>query len=261
MMFYNDRFSIGSDPPPIPSNAELLYEPPRKLRNEEKGDPQSSSTGSLSPQIPSTSYSAHPYSVIINPDVDFEEAFLLETPPSVKLSISRSPLPHTPTPQLTLDEPMAPDQASAPPSQEVTHQVPVLSPDSASSATSSGHTSPQELEGLLNYYSIPDSPEMLLAGGGFRPMFSPISEESSSQLSPPAPYRSDRRDSQRGLVGTRSQSLRRVLLSHFRFAVILIVLSSSRFYSIADERSTCRFAVPGFISWGRSSVQYRGKIL
>jgi hypothetical protein len=259
VMFYNDRFSIGSDPPPIPSNAELLYEPPRKLRNEEKGDTQSST--SLSPQVPSTSYNSHPYSVIINPDVDFEEAFLPETPPSVKLSISRSPLPHTPIPQLALGEAMAPDQASTSSSREVTRQVPVLSPDSASSAPSSGCTSPQELEGLLNYYSIPDSPEMLLAGAGFRPMFSPISEELSSQLSPPAPYRSDRRDSQRGLLGTRSQSLRRVLLSCFRFTVILIFLFSSRFYSIADERSTCRFAAPDFISWGRSSVQYRGKFL
>ena len=256
MMLSNDRFSVGLDSlPPIPSNAELLYEPPRKLRNEETL-PKRSSTDSLSPKIPlatpSICANTSPTCVIVNPDVDFKEAFLPSTLPLV----SQSSLPHTPT-RLTM-ETTTPDQAGKPPSEKANHKIlvdaQVLSPDSdtPSSPPSSGHTSPQELEGLLNYYSLPDSPELLVAG--FKPMFSPISEESLSQLSSPFP-RSDRRDSQS--MGTRSQSM---LLSHIRFAVILIVFISSGFYSIAYERSTCRSVAPDFISrWGRSSTQYHGK--
>ena len=149
-------------------------------------------------------------------------------------------------------ETTTPDQASKPPSEKANYKILVeaqlLSPDSDTPS------SPQELEGLLNYCSLPDSPGLLVAG--FKPMFFPISEESLSQLSSPSP-RSDRRNSQP--MGTGSQSM---LLSHIRFAVILIVFISSGFYSIADERSTCRSVAPDFIfisRWGRSSTQYHGK--
>ncbi|KAF8809618.1 hypothetical protein BYT27DRAFT_7135848 [Phlegmacium glaucopus] len=222
-MFDHDRFSIGPDAPPIPLNAEFLYEPPRISRNEERRSKRSlrrrSSTGSLSPKLspetPSISSNIRPNSVIISADVDFDpETILPKTPPRVKPSMPRSPLPHIPTPRQTIDEAMTPDQASTPSLsfQEVTQQLPMhtqLSPDFntlSPDSSSEGHTSPRELEGLLlNYYSIPDSPEMSTAGGGFRPIFSPISEELSSQLSPPGPYRVDRRDSQRSQpVGARS---------------------------------------------------------
>jgi hypothetical protein len=253
VMLSNDSFSIGSDPPPpIPSNAELLYEPPRKLRNEENR-PKRSSIGSLILKIPSATPSISndtpSKSVIVNPDVDFKEDFLPGTPPSVKPSISQSSLPHTPT-GLTM-EATTPDQASNLPSEEVNHQLLVnaeaLSPDSDTPSSPSGHTSPQELEGLLNYYSLPDSPELLVTG--FRPRISPISEESSSQLSPPFLYRSDGRDSQRSQsMSALSQSPRSLLLSDFRFAVILIIFISSRFYGVIYERSACRSATPDFIS-------------
>ena len=204
VMFYNDRFSTGSDVPPIPLNAELLYEPPRISRNEEKRAMQSSAS-SLSP-IPPISNLTPPTGDIINADFDSEAG----TPPLVKLSplsLSRIPTPAT-----------NPHRASTPPSQEVTQQTPVdaqvlsSDPDTPSSAPSSGHASP-ELAGLLNYYSIPDSPELLIAGGVFKPMISPISEELSSQLSPPISFRNDRRDSYKSQpVGARYQPSGRSML-------------------------------------------------
>ena len=238
-VFYNDRFAVGPDAPPIPLDAEFLYEPPRKSRKEEKCTKHNlrrrSSTGSLTQNLfltetPSISINVRPKSDILNADVEFDLQVLLPTtPPRV---ISRLPLPSTPTPRQTIDEAATPDPPSTPASfQEVTQQLPLdarfLSPDSntLSPTPSDGRTSPKELEGLLeNYYTLPDSPE-LLAGGVFRPMFSPISEESSSQLSPQSPYRSDRRDSQRSQpVGARSplSGNRGMLLSHSRSVVILI---------------------------------------
>lgn len=201
---YNDRFSVGSDAPPVPSNAELLYEPPRRSRNEGKRSKQSSI--SLSPKIPHETPNNTLNSVIANADVNLDlETVLAGTQPFEDPSIPRLP------PLLAIDEAIPPDQAS--------QQIPVelLSQDSdtPSSPLSSYNASPKELEGLLNYYSIPDSPEMLNARG-FRPMFSPITEESSAQLSPPTPYRSDKRDSQRCQpVGARSP-LRGMLLLHSR---------------------------------------------
>jgi hypothetical protein len=213
---WNDRFSVGPDAPPVPLNAELLYEPPRRLRNEGKHSKQSS-TGSLSPKIPLGIPSITNNTRISTVNANFD----LET---IVPGIQPFENPSMPplAPRLAIDEAMPPDQAS--------QQIPLelLSQDSdTSSPLSSCHTSPRELEGLLNYYSIPDSPELLVAARGFRPMFSPITEESSSQLSPPTPYRSDKRDSQRSQpVGARSP-LRGMLLLHSRYAVILIVFISS----------------------------------
>lgn len=215
-MFYNDRFSIESDAPPVPSNAELLYEPPRKSRNERKHSKRSS-TGSISPKIPletpTISNNTHPNSVITNADVDFDlETILPDTLPVENSSIPRLPLPRTP-PRLAIDEAMAPEEIPEEP------QLLLQDSDTLSSPPSSC-TSPKELEGLLNLYSIPDSPELFLTARGFRPMFSPISEE-SSQSSPPTSYRSNKRDSQRSQpVGGR----RGMLLLHSRYAVIFYSL-------------------------------------
>ena len=208
---HNDRFSIGSDAPPIPLNAELLYEPPRRSRNEEKRSKQSS-TASLSPKIPSEtpsiSNNTRLNSVIANAD-DFDlEIF----PPGS--------LPHTP-PRVTIDDAMTSDRAS----QHTRVDSQLLSQDSDTiSSPSSYNTSPKELEGLLNYYSLPDSPEILIATRGFRPMISPITEESATLSSlPPTPYRSDKRDSQKSHLVSGPSPLRGVLLLHSRYAIILIV--------------------------------------
>lgn len=71
--------------------------------------------------------------------------------------------------------------------------------------------SAKNLEDVLNYYAIPNSPSPSpqVADTAYRPAFSPISEESSSQLSPPAPYKSDKRESKRSIpvpIGARSPS-------------------------------------------------------
>ena len=209
---WNDRFSIASDAPPIPLNAELLYEPPRKSRIEGKRSKQpsiASLNSKIPPETPSIANNTRLNGVIVSDDIDFD----LETSPVATLP---------PTPPRLSDEA---DQ----PSQQTTAESKLLSrvSDPLSSPPSSSH-SPKELEGVLNYYSIPDSPELLGASRGFKPMFSPISEESSSQPSPLTPYYSDdKSDSQKSQsVGGRNPN-RCMLLLHSRFAVILIVFTSS----------------------------------
>ena len=201
---HNDSFSIGSDAPPIPSNAELLYEPPRRSRNEGKPTSTASLSPKIPPETPSISNNSRLNSVIVNAD-DFE----LEPE-----TISRTP------PRLSIDEPTTPPDQD---SQQTTVESQFLSQDSdnLSSPPSSCPTSPKELEGLLNYYSLPDSPEMLVAARGFKPMFSPITEESPLQASPPTPYRIDRSDSQRSRLGDGRSPLRGMLLLHSRYAVII----------------------------------------
>ncbi|PPQ92532.1 hypothetical protein CVT25_010365 [Psilocybe cyanescens] len=225
--YNNDRFSIGPDAPPIPSNAEFLYEPPKKARGsaaiKEKSSQnlkRRSSTGSLNtrnlPDTPSTN-SNRPNSVLFSPGVEFDmHAILLRTPEDQKPpSLPRSPLP--PTPRLPYSA--GPDRTSFTQEslsdksyQEAIQRFPLdsqlMSPDltQLSPATSSeGPLSAKNYEDVLNYYSLPDSPAPNISGNTYRPAFSPISEESTSQLSPPTPYRSDKRESIRSQpIGARS---------------------------------------------------------
>ncbi|KDR77312.1 hypothetical protein GALMADRAFT_246668 [Galerina marginata CBS 339.88] len=222
--YNNDRFSIGPDAPAMPPNAEFLYEPPKKLRTQAELKEKRlqylkrrSSTGSLStknlPDTPSI-ISNRPTSTLLSPGAEFDiNAFLPKTPESRKApSLPRSPLPPTPKlpysagdDQSSFTQPSITQETEAPPEgyQEAIQRFPLdsqlLSPDlGLLSPTTSSEGAPQsgkDLDGVLNYYSLPDSPEPLVAGANYRPAFSPISEESSSQLSPPAPYRNDKRES------------------------------------------------------------------
>jgi hypothetical protein len=239
---YNDSFIISPDAPPIPPGADLLYQPPKKSRT---GDDQRdqvlkrrSSTGSIHPKAlpPTPSPSSRPISALLSPGMEFDLTSFIPTTPEPGVESQhqagvpgisrmprspRSPLPPTPKLAYTVSE----DNHS------VTHEsmseqyqvVVTQSPSLYSNVTSPGFNmlspapsseepqSANNLEDVLNYYSIPESPSpgLQINDTAYRPAFSPISEESSSQLSPPTPYKSDKRESKRHIpvpIGARSPS-------------------------------------------------------
>lgn len=223
--YNNDRFSVGPDAPALPSNAELIYEPPKKSRSpsewrEKKKQNLSrrSSTGSLSTKaLPDTMSvtSNRPNSTLFSPGIEFDiNSIMTKSPESDKPPpLPRSPLPPTPKLPYSAGSDSSFAQGSTPDSaQEIMQRFPMdsqlLSPDLnllSPSASSEGHQSARNLEDVLNYYSLPDSPAPLLAGANYRPAISPISEESASQLSPPTVFRNDKRESQRSTpIGARS---------------------------------------------------------
>lgn len=205
---------------PLPSNADSVYIPPtnprrlsdllgeakRKrqstgsllLRNDSEGEPslvRSNSTGTRPVSSPeqqsrrisriSEADSSSNYSI---PDHTTSNANDNEPLPSTSNSS------HVPSPFLS-------------PNPERLSNLSNVSSNRPPSTTSSG----KEYDTMLDdYYSTaapltPNSPET--AGGlipismdapHFRPPFSPISEESSSQLSPPTPYRRDSRRNTKG---------------------------------------------------------------
>lgn len=246
-IYGSDRFSIGPDAPPIPADAEFLYQPPKKSRLAEEWREKRrqnlkrrSSTGSLHhkalPDTPSAT-SSRPISALISPslDIDFNRMFTSPaplTPPS--LPRSPLPLPPTPKPTISIGEDKNPD--GVPPLPEGVRRLPdphtpspdmsLLSPSPAPSAD--GNPYSKNVEDVLNYYSIP-SPDPLVTGANYRPAFSPITEETSSQLSPPTPYRNDRRDSQRNTpIGARSPlSGRGTFLDRFCSIETVLILTRS----------------------------------
>ncbi|KIM41588.1 hypothetical protein M413DRAFT_151591 [Hebeloma cylindrosporum] len=219
--YTDDRFSIGPDAPPIPFNASWLYEPPKKprtaaaeLREKRKQNlRRRSSTGSIAARIlPETpTPSTRPSSALLSPGMEFDMASLMPSPePRKPPPLPRSPLPPTPKLAYLQEDENGSKRESGP--QEVTQNYPVdsqlLSPDLDTLSPTFSFEDPhsaKNLEDVLNYYSLPDSPEPLLTNASYRPAFSPISEESSSQLSPPTPYRNEQRESQRNMpIGARS---------------------------------------------------------
>lgn len=208
--FEDDHFEVDPNAPPVPFNAEALYVAPKNPRETEvvirtEGIPRTktikrrSSTGTIADPEHDSALSkspTRPSSVLVSP-TEFHSAFpIFPLPPSDTdpIPVIAAPSPH-------------PERKNVPPAINLPTSAP-NAPSSAELAATAG--SPD----VIDYYSFSDSPDQdvdilpPLAAHGFRPMFTPITEESLSQLSPPAPYtKGDRRDSQRVLpLGARSPS-------------------------------------------------------
>ena len=230
----------------MPSNAELLYEPPKKTRSpaesrerKKQAFSRRSSTGSLSTKALQDSMSVtsgRPNSALFSPGIEFDiNSIMSKSPESEKPPpLPRSPLPPTPKLPYSAGADSNFTQSSGSGSaQEVTQRAPpephLLSPYtnlSSPSASFESHQSARNLDDVLNYYSLPDSPAPLLAGANYRPAVSPISEESTSQLSPPSIFRSDKRESQRSTpVGARSPLSWRGKCSVFCASPQILILS------------------------------------
>ena len=217
----DDSFSLDPDAPPIPENAESCYVPPKTPRTSESRSQRRkfylkrrSSTGSLYSRTTQPDYEALPASpplprsnsVVVSPGLEME----------LGLVYDRSPIPESPL-LLPADEgePQH-DQTKSNCHSDNAEEPQVIRPDSTIMSPGNHYLSPplspeggppssKNLDDVLDYYSLPESNE---EARSFKPVFTPITEESLSQLSPPLPYRSDRRDSQRGPlpVGARSPS-------------------------------------------------------
>ncbi|PPQ66428.1 hypothetical protein CVT24_007194 [Panaeolus cyanescens] len=228
-----DGFPISPDAPPIPSNAEHLYEPPKKPRNtpefrdrRKKDLKRRSSTGSLAtrrlPDTPNTLISSRGNSGLLSPGAEFDLKSLLPktpvtpdlrtTPSTPSSSVPRSPLPPTPQATKFLQSTIAFDQSSLVVSLNESTALPTESPPrtpdmnllSPASLISDPPSSGKDFDGILSSYSQPDSPEPFSIGGPYRPVISPISEENSAQLSPPTPYRTRRESARMQPIGARS---------------------------------------------------------
>jgi hypothetical protein len=195
--------------PPVPDNAELVYVPPKAARHPSEPrskhhapapDDVSSQPGSNSgmtalmgngdmqashrvsrilKQRTPTPPTQHPADVPPHYDHNVPEAAPREisdrsSSPSLPVIDPRDP---TPSPRrLSLDKRES-DNISEP----------IVSP-----VISEAPSSAQDIDTVLDYYSLDEgSPEQTMQG--FRPAFSPIREESSSQLSPASAYRDSKR--------------------------------------------------------------------
>ncbi|KNZ79140.1 hypothetical protein J132_01188 [Termitomyces sp. J132] len=152
------QFSPGSGIPPVPGNAEKVYVPPQTQR------------ASVERSMQRSAKESEPEHKLHTPPTHSDTPSLAST---IALALSeRLPISHTP-----LD---TPSPSSAP----------------ASSPLSSAPSSARDLDHVLDYYSFADTPTPTPPDSDeqhvFRPPFSPIIEESASQLSPPTPYERER---------------------------------------------------------------------
>lgn len=203
---YLDQFTVDPEAPPIPLNADILYVAPKTPRTPVEGRlsgkslRRRGSTGSIATKLDydPTSPSTRPNSLILSPTEP------LPPVPQLPHTTTVSPLPRSEAVYQNLaDKKHIPPAINLAAAQNGFHQPTRPLSDYASPSTSDT-ASPKQLEDVLDYYSFPDNGT---PPRGYRPIFTPITEESLSQLSPPAPYRSERRESQRiQLMGARSPS-------------------------------------------------------
>ncbi|KAG5635629.1 hypothetical protein H0H81_010576 [Sphagnurus paluster] len=185
--------------PPIPANAEQVYMPPRNVRKSVDSRDKESHVPQevFGPPAVILLRGEDPYS--LRPSSQVSEA-----PSSAHSAQLAYTLPDTPgsTPQRS--------PLLAPPLRSDRRRYSVR-PDSGLLSISDGAPSPalsdtpssaRDLEHVLDYYSFAHTPEPVVERS-FRVPFSPITEESSSQLSPPTPFRSDSPRSMRSLPAGR----------------------------------------------------------
>ncbi|KAG6811623.1 hypothetical protein H0H92_006587 [Tricholoma furcatifolium] len=189
--------SPGSAPsvpvPPIPGNAEKVYVPPQNQRGvvKDKRSPDiqrergAKTTPTPEPRTDDTGTSEADAYASSSQARSVESSYTTHSeggPTSTSKKHDPSPSPNAP-PQ----PPRRPDLDAPAPATSPTNSY-------TSPPTSEPPTSARDLDNVLDYYSFADAvspgPEPSLFERGFRLPFSPITEESSSQLSPPTgtPY-------------------------------------------------------------------------
>ncbi|TFK75679.1 hypothetical protein BDN72DRAFT_450169 [Pluteus cervinus] len=169
------RISRISEASTAPSTPETTYNTPKKPspNGVELSPPSQSEAGSpLTPQLPAE-----------RPETPQEPRTPLPALPTTPPRKQQQPEQHSPTSIRSLRQ-SAEGHDNDTPTSTVPHSSPSRS--SVSSA--------KDIGDVLDYYSFMETPEPV-AHLGFRPQFSPISEESPSQLSPQSLGR--RRESQR----------------------------------------------------------------
>lgn len=169
--------------PPVPVNAELVYVPPKTVR-QESDRRRRSSTGSLRLEGPSITVDS---ASTLTASAELDSA-VHRISPITEAMVPLPPTPQVPPPVLKtqpieekqiLNSEPGPSQDSSTKHESVAYSEAIRSPSLSVSE-------------VLDYYSFPESPDLVLGlDRNFRPAFSPISEESTSQLSPASPYKGD----------------------------------------------------------------------
>lgn len=217
----SDTFAADPDVPPVPSNADKVYVPPQTPRHSgaepkrKSNVRRHSSAGSLpSPVSEGDSNDSRSRSNSIGEFTREMEKIgkdiqalrrisrISEAPSTTPTTPANPEIPlHTPSEPSPVEVPSTQEEPSPPPSEPPNHSPTTSnsrSPGvSSTTTTSSVISSTKELENVLDYYSSSDGPER-----AFAPAFSPIIEESSSQLSSPA----SRRLSHRTTLTSRTMS-------------------------------------------------------
>ncbi|KXN89781.1 hypothetical protein AN958_05321 [Leucoagaricus sp. SymC.cos] len=199
----SDTFAADLNAPPIPPNADKVYVPPQTPRHSgvetkrKTNFRRRSSTGSLASPVSrgdSNNSRSRPNSVTefaqeIERDIQALRRIsrISEAPSSPSTTPANPDIPIEPGSQFSPSE-LSPVQVNhpTPPPKAPTPPPAVVSSDPMSPTPSSSTLVPstKELENVLDYYSSSEK-----ADKGFTPSFSPIIEESSSQLSSPASKR------------------------------------------------------------------------
>ena len=194
--------------PPVPDNAELVYVPPKAARH----TPESRSKRYDSATVTTPSDRGSD-SGMTSPLANGELQVLRRTARVPGQNVSPLPKPHDPAaappgcdqssvtdahpPKDVPDQdpkplqPVSPPDPTPSPSPSSLKQESDKSLDSAvSPVASEPPSSGRDIDNVLDYYSLNDNSSDI-AVHGFRPAFSPISEETSSQVSPASAYRRD----------------------------------------------------------------------
>jgi hypothetical protein len=198
-----DNFAIGNDAPPIPANADKVYVPPRAPRTsslelKKHHVRRPSSTSSLTSLKDESSHlRSRPSSFS-----DFShEVERIDVQASRRISrISEAPSTPSTAALNTENNPPKPSSSESPikPPFPVEPSAPLPSESYSHLPSTSGNHEPPALSVAPNN----ESKDLDIVEYSFAPVFSPITEESSSQLSTPA----CRRLSQQGTPTTRAIS-------------------------------------------------------
>ena len=187
--------SVLSPPvPPVPDNAELVYVPPKAARHtsDSRSKPRESVPETIQSEPvsdPGTSSGSGDRCIPPSPAKPEDSTAPSPSPPLSNPEEGTSGnLDHPRIPVLDPIEPLDPLALSRPTSLD--KREPETSSDPTSPAISEAPSSARDIDNVLDYYSLDDN-SLEAPFQGFRPIFSPIREETSSQLSPASPYQRD----------------------------------------------------------------------
>ncbi|KAG6915121.1 hypothetical protein DXG01_013174, partial [Tephrocybe rancida] len=197
--YWKDRASMElalspgamEDVPPVPGNAELVYVPPQTQREANDSRNKKSPDDAAPEGNSQASFS--------NADAPAPAPSLsLESLPGTSKKRDASPTPPAPAPSDQNKNKSQSRRYSIRPDMDVASLAHSNTSDGGFSSppASEPPSSAKDLDNVLDYYSFADSPEPTTERS-FRPPFSPITEETSSQLSPPTPFKRDSMDSRR----------------------------------------------------------------
>ena len=209
--YWRERFSIGdsllsprSAPPPpvppVPENAEHVYVPPLISRGSSEPTKRHLCSGSSQSECEDeTAVESRPPTSLDNTDVPASR----QTSSITEIASTSSTHQERPQaipgkngteigPERSMSDPTVEPETHRP-SRKLQEPAVLGAEVLAPHLMTETLLSSKDIDNVIDYYSSGVTPEP--TNGGFRLPFSPITEESSSQLSPPGPYRPDSRNS------------------------------------------------------------------